>query len=187
MEALPDIATAESWLAEQGVEGPLLAHVHLVATLAEHLARRLRDAGEDVDPALAHRGGLLHDMAKDTAKKMARSHEVVACEMLMARGQPELAEIARRHAMWAPLTEDQVPETWEQKVVYYADRIALHERLVGIDARMLEIVQRRPELRERIDDYRAAALRQEAEIADRLGVSAPELWRELELAVEHGG
>ena len=86
--------------------------------------------------------------------------------------------------MWTPLTEGQRPETWEQRLVYYADRIAQHNRLVGIDARMLEIVQRRPELRERIEEYRAAALAQEEEIANHLGMIVPELWRELEHAVE---
>ncbi|MGE5601619.1 MAG: HD domain-containing protein [Nitrososphaerales archaeon] len=179
-QPLPDIATAESWLAEQGVEGQLLAHVRLVAAIAEHLAGRLANAGESVDPVLAQRGGLLHDLAKLSAKKVARSHELMAAEILLGKGQPELAEIARRHAMWAPLTEGQRPETREQKLVYYADRIAEHDRLVGIDARMLEIAGRRPELRARIEQYRAAALAQEAEIAAALGVSVPELWREIE-------
>ncbi len=179
-QPLPDIGTAESWLAEQGVEGELLGHVRLVAAIAERLARRLAGRGYDVDPVLAQRGGLLHDMAKITAKQAARSHELMAAEMLLARGQPELAEIARRHAMWTPLTEDQKPETWEQKLVYYADRIARHDRLVGIDARMLEIAQRRPELRSRIEEYRAAALAQEAEIAAALGLTVADLWRELE-------
>jgi putative nucleotidyltransferase with HDIG domain len=186
-QPLPDIPTAESWLAEQGVEGQLLAHVRLVAAIAEHLAGRLADAGEPVDPVLAHRGGLLHDLAKLSAKKVARSHEVMAAEILLAEGQPKLAEIARRHAMWAPLTEGQKPGTWEQKLVYYADRIAQHDRLVGIDARMLEIAERRPELRDRIEAYRVAAQSQEAEIAARLGLSLPELWREIELAVEERG
>ena len=46
--------------------------------------------------------------------------------------------------------------------------------------RMLEIARRRPELRDRIEDYRAAALAQEAQIAARLDMTVPELWRELE-------
>jgi putative nucleotidyltransferase with HDIG domain len=184
---LPDIATAEAWLAEQGVEAELLAHVRLVARVAEHLAVRLAAVGEQVDPVLAHRGGLLHDMAKVSAKKQARSHELMAGEILAERGQPELAEIARRHPMWAPLTRGQHPETWEQKLVYYGDRIGQHSRLVGIDARMLEIVLRRPELQDRIDEYRTAALSQEAEISARLGMTVAEMWRELELAFgEHG-
>jgi putative hydrolase of the HAD superfamily len=179
---LPDIITIEAWLAEQGVEGELLAHVHLVARIAEHLARRLAAAGEGVNPILAHRGGLLHDLAKDSAKPAARSHERMAAELLRERGQPELAEIALRHAMWAPVTPGQEPQTWEQKLVYYADRIAQHDRLVGIDARMLDVATRRPELRARVEDYGAAALAQESEIAAHLGLSVPDLWRELELA-----
>jgi putative nucleotidyltransferase with HDIG domain len=182
-DELPPVAICEAWLAEQGATPELLEHVRLVAKIAGHLARRLRDVGEEVDPTLAERGGLLHDLAKISAKRDGTSHDLMAEALLLERGQPDLGEIARRHAMWAPLSHGQRPETWEQKAVYYADRIAKGGELVGIDARMLEIVQRRPELTDRIEAYRAAAFSQEAEIADRLGVSVSDLWRELEGAV----
>ena len=104
-------------------------------------------------------------MAKLSAKDAGRSHELMAAETPARRaGSPSWPKSPRRHAMWAPLTEGQRPETWEQKVVYYADRIAQHDRLVGIDARMLEIAQRRPELRDRIDEYRVAALRRKRKL-----------------------
>ena len=178
-QPLPDTQTAETWLREQGATEELLAHVRLVATVAEHLAERLAAAGEAVDPTLAQRGGLLHDLAKISAKDAARSHEVMAAELLRGKGQDALAEIALRHAVWAPASEDQRPQTWEQRVVYYADRIASHGRVVSIAERIADMRQRRPELRERLPIYEAAALAQQEQIAQRLGVSADELLREL--------
>ncbi len=61
---LPDVPMCLAWLAEQGVSDGLVRHVRLVAAVAFRLAELLRVAGEAVDPLLAHRGGLLHDLAK---------------------------------------------------------------------------------------------------------------------------
>lgn len=182
-QPLPDIATAEAWLAEHAVRGDLLAHCRLVGAIARHLALRLRALGEAVDPELAHRGGLLHDIAKHAAKGTGISHEVMAAQILRERGQPELAEIVLRHGMWAPVTEGQRPETWEQKVVYYADRIAMPPRVAPIAERFADVRRRKPELADVLPAYEAAARAQEQEIAARLGLTEEELRRELEREV----
>lgn len=182
-QPLPDVSTAEDWLAAQGVGGELLGHVRLVAAIAEHLARRLVAKGERVDPILAQRGGLLHDLAKVSAKQAGRSHEQMGAELLRDRGQLALSEITLRHAVWAPSTDDQRPETWEQKLVYYADRIAKGPQLVTIEERIADMWGRRPELRDRLPEYKQAALAQEAEIAAALGLTREELRRELEREV----
>ena len=182
-QSLPDIPTAEAWLATEGVEGDLLAHCRLVAAIAEHLAARLRAAGETVNPVLAHRGGLLHDIAKRSARGTGNTHEIAGAQLLREKGQPALAEIVLRHAMWAPLTEDQRPETWEQKLVYYADRIAMPPRVAPIAERFADVRRRKPELTEVLAAYEAAAHAQEREIAARLDLTTDELRRELEREV----
>ncbi len=182
-QTLPDIPTAEAWLAEQGVEGDLLAHCRLVGAIAGHLAARLAALGEQVDPRIAHRGGLLHDIAKHAAKGTGQSHELAGAQLLRDRGQPALAEIVLRHAMWAPLTEDQRPETWEQKLVYYADRVAMPPKVAPISERFADVRRRKPHLSEVLAAYEAAAHAQEREIAARLGLTTDELRRELEREV----
>jgi putative nucleotidyltransferase with HDIG domain len=182
-EHLPDVLTAEQWLADHGVRDGLLAHCRLVAAIAEHLALRLRASGEAVDPILAHRGGLLHDVAKLTSKDSGVSHEILGAQILRDLGQPTLAEIVARHAMWAPLTEGQRPETWEQKLVYYADRVAMPPRVAAIAERLADVRRRKPELSEVLAAYEAAAHAQEREIAERLGLTTDDLRRELEREV----
>ena len=65
---LPDSLTIQAWYLEQGGVGNLWQHVEAVGLAAYHLAVMIRAHGYPVDPLLAHRGGLLHDIAKISAK-----------------------------------------------------------------------------------------------------------------------
>lgn len=172
---LPDAPTCLAWLAEQGASDGLVRHVKLVAAVAFRLAELLRVAGEPVDPLLAHRGGLLHDLAKVVARGTRTPHDDLAGQLLRARGFLDLARIAERHAVWALTDPVRRPETWEEKLVCYADRLAEGDRLVGIEGRMAGLVNRRPELATESVTYRRAALALQAEISARLGSDAPAL------------
>jgi phosphoglycolate phosphatase-like HAD superfamily hydrolase len=179
---LPDIATCLAWLREQGATNGLVAHVRLVAATAFRLAERLHSAGVLVDPLLAHRGGLLHDLAKASARATGAAHDRLAGELLRARGHGDLAAIAERHAVWALLDPAKRPETWEEKLVCYADRLADGSRLVTVDERMDALIARRPELAPDLERYRAAAEALEREIARRLGLTAGEMFEQLKIA-----
>jgi len=172
---LPDTDTCLAWLTEQGATGDLFPHVRLVAAVAFRLAERLADAGENVNPLLAHRGGLLHDLAKVSAKERGVSHETEAGCLLRERGFAALASIAERHPVWAPLTPGQEPETWEEKLVYYADRISEPAGIVSIDGRMAAMLARHPDRSEDAAQYKAAAYAAEQEIAGRLGMTSGDI------------
>ncbi|HAL15385.1 MAG TPA: hypothetical protein DCP32_01125 [Anaerolineaceae bacterium] len=139
---LPSIAESHAWLAGQGASANLLVHVDMVAALAYQMAVWLRQAGEEVDPVLAHRGGLLHDLAKITARPLKADHGVMAAKMLAERGQPELAQIALRHMLFNLLDKANSPRSWEEKLVYFADKLVesgqivhFHERLAALRER----------------------------------------------------
>jgi putative hydrolase of the HAD superfamily len=100
----------------------------------------LRRAGENVDPLLVHRGGLLHDLAKlkhlDRPPEQRMHHGELGARMLADLGQPELAEITRRHPLFC-LTQDALyPRTWEQKLVHLADKLIEGSRLVPLEERI---------------------------------------------------
>ena len=172
---LPDMPTCLAWLAEQSASEGLLRHVRLVAAIAFRLAELLRVAGEAVDPLLAHRGGLLHDLAKVSARGAGMLHDDLAGQLLRARGLPDLARIAERHPVWALTDPTERPETWEEKLVCYADRLADGGRLVGVEERLAGLVRRRPELAIESAADRRAALALESEISTRLATDAAAL------------
>ena len=68
---LPDVAECLQLLAGQEVPPNVITHCRAVAAVAHDLACRLRSRGHAVDPLLAHRGGLLHDLDKASSRLAA--------------------------------------------------------------------------------------------------------------------
>jgi len=126
---LPDITEALQILRNHAVPENIVRHSLAVAAVAHHLAGLLRAQGISVDPLLVHRGGLLHDLDK-VASKTPAEHGAKAGTNLRRLGWPDLAGIAEHHVVGAQ------PETWEEKVVHYADKIVEEDEVVGLVERV---------------------------------------------------
>jgi putative hydrolase of the HAD superfamily len=183
---LPDYQVCLTWLNSRGTPLNLLTHIQLVASVAYTLAVWLRWKGEAVDPILAHRGGLLHDLAKfdsiqnrrnGTAEK--EDHAAAGAAMLLAYGQPELAEIALRHMPHEHADDPRRPLTWEQKLVHFADKLAEGARLVSLDERFLALKRRYPQYASQMDASRPHLDELEQQICARLETSPRGLLEEL--------
>lgn len=138
----PTISECSNWLVEAGAGANLLIHVNMAAALAYQMAVWLRQAGEDVNPVLAHRGGLLHDLAKAQARVHKVDHGRLAGEMLAARGQSVLAQIADRHVLFNLIHDDRRPGTWEEKLVYFADKLVEAGEIVTFRERLAALQER---------------------------------------------
>lgn len=139
---LPSIAESHTWLAGQGASANLLVHVDMVAALSYQMANWLRRAGEKVDPVLAHRGGLLHDLAKITARPLKADHGQLAAKILAERGQQELGQIALRHMLFNLLDKANSPRSWEEKLVYFADKLVESGQIVHFHDRLAALRER---------------------------------------------
>jgi len=144
---LPRYSECLAWLIGQKAGTNLLTHVQMVAAVAYALAVLLRRNGKPVNPILAHRGGLLHDLAKITGQENdeGMDHGEMAARLLVDRGQPVLAEIAQKHLLFGVLNPETTPHTWEEKLVYYADKLVEGGQLAGLDQR-ISALQRRYQL-----------------------------------------
>jgi putative hydrolase of the HAD superfamily len=187
---LPDPPEALRWLQEQGASQTILIHVQLVASLAYQLAEWLSSCGETVNPILAHRGGLLHDLAKLSANRPdapTHHHGDLAGLLLEEVDQPALAGIARRHVISLPEVQSQYqPRTWEEKLVYYADKLIESTRLVSLAERMAALNQRYPGEINRFVAGLPAVLAVEKMICNILGGSPSDLFRLLQRALFEG-
>jgi predicted HAD superfamily phosphohydrolase YqeG len=176
---LPDVATCRAWQADADMPVNIAAHSEAVAGAAYWMAVSLRRAGERVDPLLAHRGGLLHDLDKVKTLHQGRRHGELSHELLMARGQPELAEIARCHNMPAILDPQGGLQTWEQKLVFYADKLVEGDHLVPLAVRLEALKGRYPAYAGQIERCEPLVYGLEASLCALLGQPAGELLTEL--------
>lgn len=144
------------------VPAHILRHMQKVAEVGVFLAQKIMEHGEKVDIELVRQGALLHDLVKlcdftevnveffekphdhETIefwkayiKKYPEvGHEQQGGKILDELGEPVLAEIVKRHGFTALITPGLIPETWEQKIVYYADKRVKHDQLVSVQERI---------------------------------------------------
>jgi len=183
---LPNVETCLAWLEEQGLSMGLWMHVQLVAALAYQMALWLRAGGLPVNALLAHRGGLLHDLAKLSAKRpenRGANHAILAAQILQDRDLPELAEIARRHQLGNLIDPSLAPRTWEEKLVNLADKLAEGSRLVTPQERLNALRQRYPHDQQLIMDSTSGVQNLLAEICSRLNLTQDELLEKLRTAI----
>ena len=124
----------------------LRAHSRVVGAIALQLAEAHVAAGADVDGRTVALGGYLHDIGKSPLLAGdGRDHNVLGPLVLAAEGLPELAELSRRHPVYAPRDPATAPRTLAEKIVYYADRRG-GQRVVTLEERIDEQLARFPEL-----------------------------------------
>lgn len=144
---LPAWNVCQVWMREFNLPYNLCQHVEGVSAVAYTLGVWLHEQGEPVNPLLAQRGGLLHDLAKipvPGAIADNKHHGDRAADFLLSRNQPVLAEIARRHVMHGLAEPQNAPRTWEEKLVYFADKLMEGARLVELDERLEALCIRYP-------------------------------------------
>lgn len=145
----------------------IVKHSKAVAKLAVFMARRLAENGIPVDADLVERACLLHDIFRvcefpledfsrfeqlvtdeDKAKWRRLKeqhggirHEDAACAYLRD-AYPILAQTIRKHRYTAIVDDQDKPQTWEEKLVYYADKRAMHDTIVPLQERLEEAHKR---------------------------------------------
>jgi len=122
-----------------------------VTRLAVEMAERLRKKGVEVDVRLVEVGALLHDIGR--SRTHDTDHSAVGGMMIREMGLPEeLARIVDRHiGAGIPRSEARalglprgvyMPETLEEKLVAYADKLVCGSRVVDMQVTIDEFASR---------------------------------------------
>lgn len=139
--ALPTRKQCLSMLKEHHVPPNILKHSLAVAKLAVFLSERLKEKGLPVDVALVDSACLLHDIFRICELEKSEAHEDAAYNLLKGK-YPVLALTVKKHRYSALLDEKERPTTWEEKLVYYADKRVMHDRIVPLKQRLEEAHKR---------------------------------------------
>lgn len=104
-------------------------HVTLVARVAEFFAKKI-----PVNTQLLVAAALLHDIDKAAPKPLGELHPDTAVRILREEGMGEVADVIMTHPLHAILDPAISPKTWEQKLLYLADKMVKYD-IVGVDRR----------------------------------------------------
>lgn len=147
---LPTRKEALSFLVEAGCSPGVVRHAKAVAALAVKIAEACRKKGLEIDIQLVEVGALLHDIGR--SKTHSVHHIIVGVEIAKSLGLPNsVVSIIERHAgsgiskdeaqkLGWPV-KDYVPQTLEEKIVTYADKLIEGLKKVSI-GRVLEKFRR---------------------------------------------
>jgi len=146
-EKLPSREQTLQFLRQSGCKGNLLRHAEAVAQLAVDIAMACKEKGLDVNLELVEIGALLHDIGR--AKTHSVHHAVVGGEIARSLGLPDpVISIIKRHVGGGIATREAkrlgwpkdvyVPQTIEEKIVSYADKLIEGSRRVPIE-RTIEV------------------------------------------------
>lgn len=180
---LPGPEECLAWLNEQNASEGLVAHCQAVAAAAYFLAVRLGRIGIEINPVLAHRGGLLHDLDKLTCDGQGLAHGEYSARLLREKGLLELAEIAGRHLLYTILTPECAPQTWEQRLVFYADKLVERSSVVSMPERLNALIRRYPGYAAQILACREPVSALEQTICQVIGTTPDALVAELQQAI----
>jgi putative hydrolase of the HAD superfamily len=186
---LPELQTCLTWMLRLGTSPNLMNHVQMVAAAAYQIAVWLRAVGLPVDPLLAHRGGLLHDLGKQASRRsrgMGKNHDQIAEEFLIAQNQLILAAIARKHSLFSITSTEQPPSTWEEKLVFFADKLVERGQIEPLEVRLAALAKRYTNDADKIFATEPILLDLQASLCDPLGLSPKQLIDRLRQAILEG-
>lgn len=143
-------------------------HMKKVAAVALYLGQIIKQKGENLDLILLRQSALLHDVMKlcdfnrldiehfeqnvtvedihfwTALMKSCHhiGHTEAAYNMLKEIGEDEIAAVVRKHHTEAIVNKRDRPKTWEEKLLYYADKRVKHDQVVSLKERLADLRKR---------------------------------------------
>lgn len=117
-------------------------HMHVVASLAEQLASALTERETAINIPLVIAAARLHDLVRlkdqwqylPTSISVPQSHAEINYQILRSEF-PEVADVVRDHSLMTIFEPNRL-NTWEQKIVFYADKRVNHNSIVTLEERI---------------------------------------------------
>jgi uncharacterized protein len=140
-------------LSENGCSRTVINHCKAVEKVAMEIAEACKKRGLDVDVKLVQIGALLHDIGR--SKTHSVHHAIIGAEIARSLNLPEeVVSIIERHVGGGITTEEAenlgwpaksyVPETLEEKIVAYADKLIEGSKKVSIDQTIKKFSKKLP-------------------------------------------
>jgi len=170
----------------EGEFSNIFRHSNKVNAVSMFIATKLEESGVDIDLKLVDSASLLHDIKKAEEIKTEDwgSHEKRADDFLRAKGYEKIADVILKHRSEEIIINDIDTMTWEEKIVYYADKRVKHDEIVTIEERMRDGFERYSKIYKNHDfvdkhkEIKAQLERLEKQIFDKAGINPQDITEE---------
>lgn len=122
-------------LKKHGIAGGVLNHCVAVNIFVVELAKKLKNSGEKININLIDVASLLHDIGELASDNSGKCHVEEGANILIEEGYPKIAKIIEKHKINFILDENKKPRTWEEKIVYYADKRVISGTPISLEER----------------------------------------------------
>lgn len=141
-----DLKSIEAIYRKFGTPENVINHMQKVAYLCGKIADAMLAKGIKVDKEATVNAALLHDTLRmidfkdQSAWQKLKSefaglhHEAAMAKFLEDMGENALANLVEKHGFF----EIDNLETWEEKILYYADKRVDHDQIVSLKKRFIE-------------------------------------------------
>ena len=172
---IPDSGECLQLMSSTGMLDNIKKHSLLVARVAVYIGRLLSLYGYPLDVALLEAGGLLHDIGKTESLTTRVNHARRGAEIVAQAGYHELVPIIENHVR---LLDEELEEPLDEiKLVNYADKRVLHDKIVTLEHRF-------EDLRERYGDTNEKK-KWISEMEARMKKLEEKIFRELPISPDH--
>jgi putative nucleotidyltransferase with HDIG domain len=158
----------------------LMAQYAMLPHIVEHSRQVMRVSlaiidnlknGVTLNRDLVIAAALLHDITKTRSFETKERHDMSGGALLRGMGFTIIAEIVEQHVVFQKFDAHSGLE--EREIIYYADKRVMHDRIVTIDERVYDLIQRygtEDETRNRILKDKGLILAVESKIAGFMNI-----------------
>ncbi|MBW2976336.1 HD domain-containing protein [Candidatus Woesearchaeota archaeon] len=115
----------------------VIEHCKTVCQFAEELADKLIKKGKSVNKELVTASAMLHDIEREKD-----DHIIAGAKLLKQLGFPQISEVIRKHGLYKIEDEYVRPKTIEEKIIFYADKRVISNRVVSLKERVEDLKKR---------------------------------------------
>ena len=124
-------------LAKNKTPSNVIEHSEAVCKVAEEIAGNLIKKGIKVNKKLVVAAALLHDVVREK-----ENHVLEGAKLIRKMGFPEVADVISKHSLHGIEDPAKQPRTYEEKIVFYADKRAKGGKIVSMEERFKDLKER---------------------------------------------
>ena len=108
----------------------VINHSKAVCRVAEKIANKLIKKRIKLNKKLVIAAALLHDIERNKDNHVSRGFR-----LLNKLGYTNIANIIKKHSLYKLEQKNKQPQTWEEKIVFYADKRSKDDKVVSLEER----------------------------------------------------